>query len=351
MLTLGPNDIVLGCQAADWEKALDLAAQTLQEAGLVDAEYRHGLYQREAQSSTYLGNAIAIPHGTPESRQYVRRTGVRVIQLPQGVTWHDGQRVHVLVAIAAQNDEHLDILRQLTHVLDRDGIAEQLANTRSAEQMAQQLSKPVATPQLDINTLCLKFPARDIHELAVAAAARLRQAEHVDHTFINPIAAQAPTWLGQGFWLVFADQGVTQPALGIATPHDRTTEGESPLSHDGHPVHMVFCLAAQGQAHRPLLEQLHTLLTQANSAQLMNADAQRLLAQLAGEHDQAPRAESSRLARPSSQATGPSGAGSILCDQYSVGRRQRPKCLGSQSHQSHWIRRTTRAVAGALGRR
>ncbi|ODC03012.1 phosphoenolpyruvate--protein phosphotransferase [Terasakiispira papahanaumokuakeensis] len=282
MLTLGPNDIVLGCQAADWEKALDLAAQTLHEAGLVDAEYRHGLYQREAQSSTYLGNAIAIPHGTPESRQYVRRTGVRVIQFPQGVTWHDGQRVYVLVAIAAQNDEHLDILRQLTHVLDQDGIAEQLANTQSTERMAQQLSKPVATPRLDINTLCLKFPARDIHELAVAAAARLRQAEHVDPTFINQIAAQSPIWLGQGFWLVSADQGVKQPALSIATPH---TDTDKTFSHQGHPVHLVFCLAAQGQAHRPLLEQLHTLLTQANSEQLLNADAQRLLAQLAGEDE------------------------------------------------------------------
>ncbi len=113
MLTLGPDDILLDRHADNWQAALDSAANALAEAGLVAAEYRDGLHAREAQSSTYLGNAIAIPHGTPESRHHVKRTGVRVLQFPKGVQWHDGHTVHVLVTIAAQNDEHLDILRQL----------------------------------------------------------------------------------------------------------------------------------------------------------------------------------------------------------------------------------------------
>lgn len=85
MLTLTRDDVRLGCRAADWRAALDQAADALVEAGRVSAEYREGLLAREAQSSTYLGHGIAIPHGTPESRRYVRSTGVRVLQFPDGV--------------------------------------------------------------------------------------------------------------------------------------------------------------------------------------------------------------------------------------------------------------------------
>ena len=94
MLTLTQQDVLLGCRAADWRDALDQAAAALVDAGRATPEYRNGLHAREAQSSTYLGNAIAIPHGTPESRDQVRETGVRVLQFPDGVDWHDGHRVH-----------------------------------------------------------------------------------------------------------------------------------------------------------------------------------------------------------------------------------------------------------------
>lgn len=277
MLTLGPDDILLGRHADSWQTALDTAGQALVDAGFVEAEYRDGLHAREAQSSTFLGNAIAIPHGTPESRQHVKRTGVRVLQFPQGIEWHDGQRVHVLVAIAAQNDEHLDILRQLTHVLDREGVSEQLAKATSAADVARLLSKPTLEPRLDADTLCVNFPARDPQELALAAAARLRQSGCVDHTFITAIANAQPIWLGKGLWLASSALGVNQPALGVATPADQTLESA------GHSVHGLFCLAAHGDAHRPLLEQLMALLDSGASDTLLTRNSAQLLALLAGE--------------------------------------------------------------------
>ena len=277
MLTLGPNDILLGRQADSWQAALDDAARVLADAGLVEPGYRDGLHAREAQSSTYLGNAIAIPHGTPESRQHVMHTGVRVLQFPEGVDWHDGQRVYVLVTIAAQNDEHLDILRALTHVLDRDGVAEALAAASSADEVARLLSKSVPTPKLDSDTLCLQFPAQSVQELALAAAARLRQSGCVNNRFIADIAEKPPMWLGNGFWLTSSASGVEQPALGVATPADPH------LTENGHALHGLFCLAAQGNYHRPLLEQLQTVLENTNSLALQEASASQMLAQLAGE--------------------------------------------------------------------
>lgn len=277
MLTLGSDDILLDCHADHWQAALNSAANALVEVGFVEPDYRDGLHDREAQSSTFLGNAIAIPHGTPESRQHVKQTGVRVLQFPHGVQWHDGQQIHALVTIAAQNDEHLDILRQLTHVLDREGVAEQLANATSATDVARLLSKSAVMPRLDNDTLCVSFPAKDLQELTLAAAARLRQSGCVDNAFINAIASAEPTWLGNGLWLASHPHGVTQPALGVATPADTS------LSHLEHPVHALFCLAASGESHRPLLEQLLPLLEHSESESLVKKTSAQWLAALAGE--------------------------------------------------------------------
>jgi multiphosphoryl transfer protein len=276
MLTLHQDDILLDCRADHWRAALDQAAAALHDAGLVEPAYRDGLYAREAQSSTFLGHAIAIPHGTPESRGQVRRTGVRVLQFPQGIEWHDGNRVHALVTIAARSDEHLDILRQLTHVLDRDDVAERLADADSRAEVAALLSKAVVEAHLDAETLCLGFPARARQELALAAAARLRQAGCVGSAFVAAVADAVPQALGQGLWLVSSERGVETPALSLATPN-------TALEEEGEAVTGVFCLATRGDAHRGLLERILALLESDVASELHAADAATVLARLAGE--------------------------------------------------------------------
>ncbi|WP_148252968.1 phosphoenolpyruvate--protein phosphotransferase [Aidingimonas lacisalsi] len=300
MLTLDQDDIILDRHADDWRSALDLAAQSLSDAGLVTEAYREGLHDRESQSSTYLGNAIAIPHGTPESREHVKRTGVRVIQFPAGVEWHDGNRVHVLVTIAAQSDEHLDILRQLTHVLDREGVADRLAAADSAREIASLLSKAPVESRLDSDTLCLNFPALDTLELALAGAARLRQSGCVDNTFIAAISDQRPCPLGQGLWLVSSATGVQTPALSLATP-------EASFQGSQGTVNGVLCLAAQGEAHRDLLERIVTLLDSQSGETLVGADSDTVLSRLSGESASARTAKARVLnahglhARPAKQ--------------------------------------------------
>ncbi|WP_110649123.1 phosphoenolpyruvate--protein phosphotransferase [Salinicola peritrichatus] len=285
MLTLQPQDAALNCRAESWQDALDQAAASLHAAGLVEASYRDALHAREAQGSTYLGSGIAIPHGTPESREQIHRTGVRLLQFPQGVTWHDGNRVFLLVTIAAASDEHLDVLRRLTHVLDDEGMAERLASADTAEAMVALLAKPRGRARLDADTLCLGFPARDRFELALAAAARLRQAECVDAGFVAAISEQEPVSLGQGLWLVSAATGVSQPALSLATP-ERAFVGPRG------PVNGVFCVAARNDAHRELLERLVDLLDSGEGEALADADADHVLARLSGESS---RAETARV--------------------------------------------------------
>lgn len=73
---------------------------------------------REKVANTYLGNGIAIPHGLPKDRELILETGVSVLQVPAGVEWNPGEMVYIVVGIAAKSDEQIEVLTNLTHVLD-----------------------------------------------------------------------------------------------------------------------------------------------------------------------------------------------------------------------------------------
>ncbi len=133
MLTLNKSNIYLGLSASDKTEAIRLAGQKMVANSFTSEAYIAGLLAREQISSTYLGNGIAIPHGTPDSRDAVSETGVVVLQFPGGVDWGNGEKVYVAVGIAARSNEHLEILTGLTRVLDNDSLCKQLATTDQPE--------------------------------------------------------------------------------------------------------------------------------------------------------------------------------------------------------------------------
>lgn len=87
------------------DEALQRVVGKLTEAGHTTPAYLSGMRDREGQISTYLGNGIAIPHGTPQSRDAVLKTGVKVLACPQGVDWGEEQTAYLIVGIAAQDNE------------------------------------------------------------------------------------------------------------------------------------------------------------------------------------------------------------------------------------------------------
>src|SRR3989338_8660471 len=133
MLELNAAQIQVGHSAPDKQAALALLAEALSADGLVAPGYLAGMQAREVQGSTYLGHGIAIPHGTPQTRDLVFHTGVRLIQFPQGVDWGDGQRVYLAIAIAARSDEHLRLLQLLTRALGEGDLAPALREAREPE--------------------------------------------------------------------------------------------------------------------------------------------------------------------------------------------------------------------------
>jgi multiphosphoryl transfer protein len=87
------------------------------------------MLNREQEANAHLGNGIAIPHGMPADRDLVRRTGISVVRLLDGVDWNPGERVRLIVGIATRSDEHQRILANLTDVVGESDAAERLATT------------------------------------------------------------------------------------------------------------------------------------------------------------------------------------------------------------------------------
>ncbi len=128
LLTAG--QVRLAARAASRHDAIDQAGALLVEAGVIEPAYVASLHGREQVSNTYLGHGVAIPHGLQEDRHLIRRTGVAVLQLPEGVEWRDGERARLVVAIAAQSDQHIVLLQRLTRLIGDPARLAQLLATR-----------------------------------------------------------------------------------------------------------------------------------------------------------------------------------------------------------------------------
>lgn len=115
MLKLNKDYIAISTTAKNKDEAIREVASLMENNGFIKSDYVDGMFEREKQVSTYLENGIAIPHGTVEKRDSVINTGVQVIFYPEGLDWDNGNKVRLVVGIAASSNEHLDILRALTH--------------------------------------------------------------------------------------------------------------------------------------------------------------------------------------------------------------------------------------------
>ncbi|MFP2909589.1 PTS sugar transporter subunit IIA, partial [Pyxidicoccus sp. 3LFB2] len=146
MLTLSRTHVRLGQAATSKTEAIRLVGQTLVDEGFIEPGYVDSMLRREKVSATYLGNGIAIPHGTPDARAFVKKTGVVVVQFPRGVDWGGGP-AHVVVGIAARSDEHLQVLANLTGVLGDAVKAEELARTTDAELVVATLNGAASAPE------------------------------------------------------------------------------------------------------------------------------------------------------------------------------------------------------------
>jgi mannitol/fructose-specific phosphotransferase system IIA component len=133
---LPPDGIRLGLQASDRFDAVRQSGQVLVEIGAVEPPYVEAMLERERSISTSLGEGFAIPHGTEDSRQWIRETMLSFLQFPDGIDWED-DHVTVCIGIAAVGDEHVGVLANLARVLT---VPEQAARLRATERLEDVLA-------------------------------------------------------------------------------------------------------------------------------------------------------------------------------------------------------------------
>lgn len=216
MLNLSAQNIRLNAVASCKEEAIGLVAQGLVENGNVAAGYEAGMLAREAQTSTFLGNGIAIPHGTLDTRHLVQNTGVQVLQFPAGIEWGEGNIAYVVIGIAAKSDEHLTLLRQLTTVLGDDATAEKLAKTADLAEFIALLSGKRNAPVIAPELLSLNVESSSLLTLSALNAAKLQEKGYADQHFIKNVLATAPLNLGNNVFLVDSAQGNQQNGVAVA---------------------------------------------------------------------------------------------------------------------------------------
>jgi len=131
----------LQARARDKLDAIRQAGELLIQGGCVEPSYVNGMLAREQTMSTYLGNGVSIPHGQHGDLALVRRTGISVLQIPDGIEWEPGERAYLVIGIAATSNEHVGVLANLAEIIEDPAAAEQFARTTDPMLIIERLNR------------------------------------------------------------------------------------------------------------------------------------------------------------------------------------------------------------------
>lgn len=270
MLELSESNIHLNANAADKQQAIEMAASALVQTDNVENGYLQGMLARELQTSTFLGNGIAIPHGTLDTRSMVKKTGVQVFQFPQGIEWGEGNIAYVVIGIAARSDEHLSLLRQLTHVLSDEDTAAKLAKiTDVAEFRAILMGETIEPFEIPAANISVDVDTQSLLTLVAINAGQLQVQSAVENRFISEVINNAALPLGKGLWVTDSVVGNVKNALAFS-------RAKTIFSHNGKAVKGVITVSTINDQINPTLASLldddvQTTLLNGNSTEILTA--------------------------------------------------------------------------------
>lgn len=126
------ESIVVEGSARSVDAAIDEAGALLVNAGAVDAAYVQGMHDRESSMSTFMGNGLAIPHGTNEAKSSVERSAMSFVRYREPLDWN-GNDVRFVIGIAGVNNEHLELLQKVAILFSDPEQVERLQEATSAQ--------------------------------------------------------------------------------------------------------------------------------------------------------------------------------------------------------------------------
>ena len=137
---LNIRSITLHGSARSKDDAIREAGQMLVEGGAVDNGYVSAMYDREKSVSTFMGNGLAIPHGTNEAKQFVNRSAMSFVHYDQPIDWN-GNPVRFVIGIAGKNKEHLTILGKIARIFSDMESVQALEEARTEQEVLDILKK------------------------------------------------------------------------------------------------------------------------------------------------------------------------------------------------------------------
>lgn len=126
---LAKDNILTGLKTESKDDAILRAGHLLEQKGYVQKGYAEAMLKRENESTTYMGMGIAIPHGTDEAKKDIIRSGIVILQYPEGVDFGD-EKAYLIAGIAGKGDEHIEILASLGETFEDE---DKLKTLMSAE--------------------------------------------------------------------------------------------------------------------------------------------------------------------------------------------------------------------------
>lgn len=135
------ENILLNQGSTSKEEAIKFVGRLLVDSKYANENYIRGIQSREDKLSTYIGNGIAIPHGDSGFKSDILKSGIVVVQYPNGIDFSDGNMANLLIGIAGRDNEHLEILSNLASVLENEELAKELSVTDDVNRVYNVLMK------------------------------------------------------------------------------------------------------------------------------------------------------------------------------------------------------------------
>ena len=138
-IAIDREGIKIGCPSVTKEEAIRASGELLMAHGAVDASYIDAMFERERVQSVYMGMGVAIPHGTNEAKDSVKKTCVTLHQYPDGVQWGE-EKAYLVFGIAGAGGEHLTVLANVARCLEDDSVIEKMRTTDDVDWLLKVLS-------------------------------------------------------------------------------------------------------------------------------------------------------------------------------------------------------------------
>lgn len=124
--------IRLNQKSVSKEEAIQAAGELLQQLGYVDEGYIDAMQEREKLVTTYMGMGVAVPHGTSQGKDAVKKTGIVYLQYPDGVPFGD-EKAYMIFGIAGVGNEHLEVLEKICGLLEDEDTLNTMRTTHDVE--------------------------------------------------------------------------------------------------------------------------------------------------------------------------------------------------------------------------